>query len=88
MMKDNQIVTLQRRENSLSLLTIEKRSLKVLLIDVHVIANGMFRVNGELLFTVFHITTGMQHPVKLLCRRYKTNQSESFFKKLVTEVWN
>lgn len=88
MIKDNHIVTLQRRENSLSLLNVEKRWLKVILIHVYVITNGMVRVNGELLSTVFHITTGMQHPVKLLCRQCKTNQSESFLKKYVTEVWN
>lgn len=69
MTKDNQTVTLQRKENRLSLLTVEKGWLQVILIDVHVIANGMVRVNGKLLYTLFHITTGMQHPVKLLCRR-------------------
>lgn len=58
MNKDNQIVTLQRRENSLKLLTshlfsMEKRWLKVILIDIYVIAKDMVRVNGELLFSVF-----------------------------------
>lgn len=53
MVKNNQIVVLQRKENSLSSLAVEKRCLKVILINVYVIANDMVRVNGELLFTVF-----------------------------------
>lgn len=66
MITDNQIVTVQKGKlpNSCH---YRKETGEGNFECIHVIANGMVRVNGEL-FTVFHIKTGMQHPVKLLCR--------------------
>lgn len=54
MIKSNQMFTFQRKEKSPSFFATEKRLWLVICIDIHVITNCMFRVNRELLFTVFH----------------------------------